>query len=88
MRYSHPAADAAPYQHRGTATSEGRIEGFKMIRMNILGGNILYGFRMFWKWRLIFWTFAPLLMLKGCTKMTFDPLRAASNLAAKASCTR
>ena|SRR5436309_14070632 len=27
-------------------------------------------------------------VLKGCTKMTFDPLRAASNLAAKASCAR
>jgi hypothetical protein len=26
--------------------------------------------------------------LKGCTKMTFDPLRAASNLAAQASCAR
>ena len=50
---------------RGTATSEGRIKGFKMIRMNILGGNILYCFRMFWKWRLIFWTFAPLLMRLG-----------------------
>jgi hypothetical protein len=28
------------------------------------------------------------LLLKGCTKMTFDPLRAASNLATKASCAR
>jgi hypothetical protein len=27
-------------------------------------------------------------VLKGCTKMTFDPLRAASHLAAKASCAR
>ncbi len=29
-----------------------------------------------------------LLRLKGCTKTTFDPLRAASNLTAKASCAR
>jgi len=50
---------------RGTATSERRIEGFQMIRMNILGSNILYCFRMFWKGRLIFWTFAPLLMRLG-----------------------
>ena len=28
------------------------------------------------------------LKLKGCTKTTFDPLRAASNLGAKASCAR
>ena len=28
------------------------------------------------------------IILKGCTKTTFDPLRAASNLAAKASCAR
>lgn len=28
------------------------------------------------------------LFLKGCTKTTFDPLRAASNLGAKASCAR
>jgi hypothetical protein len=27
-------------------------------------------------------------VLKGCTKTTFDPLRAASHLAAKASCAR
>jgi hypothetical protein len=27
-------------------------------------------------------------ILKGCTKTPFDPLRAASNLAAKASCAR
>jgi hypothetical protein len=46
---------------RGTATSEGRLEGFKRIRMHILGGKILDGFRRFWKWRLRFWTFAPLL---------------------------
>src|SRR6266700_5044594 len=32
---------------------------------SILGGNSLYCFRMFWKWRLIFWTFAPLLMRLG-----------------------
>ncbi len=41
------------------------MKGFKMIRLNILGGNSLYCFRMFWKWRLIFWTFAPLLMRLG-----------------------
>jgi hypothetical protein len=28
------------------------------------------------------------IILKGCTKTTFDPLRAASNLGAKASCAR
>ena len=28
------------------------------------------------------------LIVKGCTKTTFDPLRAASNLTAEASCAR
>ena len=45
-----------------TASSQRRMEGFKVIGMNILSGHRLCGVGMLWIWCLVFRPFGPALM--------------------------
>src|SRR5262249_42977554 len=76
---------------------DGRRKYFACNDLRVTARQIILGYRLRWaielfhktvKQHLGFEDVATHGFLKGCTKMTFDPLRAASHLAAKASCAR